>query len=141
MGSNTDNNDWIHPKCIIVPPNNNSHNKSSAYKTSCFNHYAILDSGATDHYLHQNPNTTHSSQAGYTPITVTLPNGNTLTSTQKFTLPIRDIKEQEINGHIVPKLNKSLISIGKICDANYTAVFTNKDVRISKAPIKYQTMK
>ena len=44
--------------------------------------------------------------------------------------------EQAKSGHIVPKLNKSLISIGKICDANYTAVFTNKDVRISKAPIQ-----
>lgn len=137
MGGNTDKNDWIHPQCIIVPPNNNSHNKSSAYMlTSCSNNYAILDSGATDHFLHKNPNTTHISQAGYTPITVTLPNGNTLTSTQKCTLPISDMNEQAISGHVILKLNMSLISIGKICDANYTAVFTNRYVKICKSPIQ-----
>ena len=137
MGSNTDNNDWIHPKCIIVPPNNNIHNKSSTYMlTSCSNHYAILDSGATDHYLHQNPNTTHISQKEYTPITVTLPNRNKLTSTQKCTPPICEMNKQTKSGHIIPNLNKSLISIGKICYANYTAVFTNKDVRIIKSPIQ-----
>ena len=29
-----------------------------------------------------------------------------------------------------------MISIGKVCDANYTAVFTNKDVKICKSPIQ-----
>ena len=46
------------------------------------------------------------------------------------------MNEQAKSGHIVPKLNKSLILIGKICDANYTAVFTNKDIKISKSPIQ-----
>ena len=35
-----------------------------------------------------------------------------------------------IRGQVIPMLNKSLISIGKLCDVNYTAVFTNKDVKI-----------
>ena len=39
------------------------------------------------------------------------------------------------SAHIIPALNKSLLSIGKICDANYTAVFTNKDVKICKSPL------
>ena len=30
------------------------------------------------------------------------------------------------SAHIIPALNKSLLSIGKICDANYTPVFKKK---------------
>ena len=49
---------------------------------------------------------------------------------QDCTLPIANMDNKAISGHVIPKLNKSLILIGKICDANYTAVFTSKDVKI-----------
>ena len=140
MGGSTTNKNWVHPHCVIVPPNH-SHNANNADSSdymfnSCANHYAILDSGATDHYLHKNPNPSHVSQAGYNPVTVSLPNGNTLTSTQKCTLPLCAMNAQATSGHVIPNLNKSLLSIGKFCDANYTAVFTNKDVKICKSPIQ-----
>ena len=50
---------------------------SCTSSTQTSNHYEILDSGATDHYLHRNPNKEYISQSGYNPITVTLPNGTT----------------------------------------------------------------
>ena len=91
MGGNTANKNWVHSQCVIVPTNN-SHNtnntKSSTYmlnscssSTHTSNRYALLDSGATDHCLHRNPNKDYISQSGYIPIPVTLPNGTTLTST------------------------------------------------------------
>ena len=144
MGGMTANKNWVYQQYVIVPPNN-SHNtnntESSTYMlNSCTlstrNHYAILDSGATDHYLHRNPNKEYISQSGYNPITVTLPNGTTLTSTQKCMLPIHDMDTKATSGHVIPTLNKSLISIGKLCDANYTAVFTNKDVKICKSSLQ-----
>ena len=121
MGGSTENKNWVHSQCVIVSPNN-SHNanntKSSAYmlnscssSTHISNHYAILDSGATDHYLHRNSNKEYISQSGYHPITVTLPNGTTLTSTQKCKLPIRDMDSKATVGHVIPTLYKSLISI------------------------------
>ena len=54
-------------------------------------HVAILDSGATDHYLQCNPNKNNISQKGYNPITVTLPNSNKLTLTQKRIQPISNM--------------------------------------------------
>ena len=100
------------------------------------NFYAILDSGASDHYLKQNPETNKVSQDNYDPITVTLPNGTSLKSTERCTLPIPLMSNKATTAHVIPKLNKSLISIGKLCDANYTAVFTNKDVKICRNPIQ-----
>ena len=40
------------------------------------------------------------------------------------------------SGHVIPTLNKSLILIGKMCNANYTAVFTNKYVNICKSSLQ-----
>ena len=69
---------------------------------------------------------------------VTLSNGASLTSTQRCKLPIQDMDETATSGYVISILNKSLLSIGNICDANYTAVFTNKDVQICKTPLKYR---
>ena len=38
--------------------------------------------------------------------------------------------------HVIPTLNKSLISIGKMYDANNTVVFPNKDVKICKLSLE-----
>ena len=40
---------------------------------------------------------------------------------------------KETSGHVIPSLNKFLISIEKICSANHTVVFTNIDVTICKS--------
>ena len=103
-------------------------------------HVAILDSGATDHYLQCNPNKNNISHKGYNPITVTLPNGNKLRSKPKCIIPISKMNAKAKSAQIIPALNKSLLSIGKICDANYTAVFTNTDVKIYKSPLNILKM-
>ena len=143
MGGSTANKNWIHPHCVIAtaPTNstNDTNNESNVYfcqhvvnsvvSSSAMQdnrHYAILDSGATDHPLHQNPNPTCPATKDYKSITVKLPNGATLKSTRQCTLPIRNMDNNAISGHIIPSLNKSLLSIGKLCDSNYTAVFTKK---------------
>ena len=152
MGGSTANKSWIHPHYIITSPttnnNNDTNNESNVYLYQQFlnsvvstpasqpnKHYAILDSGATDHYLQHNPNPTYPASKNYQSITVTLPNGETLKSTRDCTLPIYNRDKNAIRGHVIPTLNASLLSIGKLCDANYTAVFTNKDVKICTNPI------
>ena len=145
MGGSTANKNWIHLHFTIVS-NNNKHNanntESSNYNmNTCFlhkrhsPHVAILDSGWKDHYLQCNANKNNISQKGYNPITVTFPNENKLTSTHKCKIPIYKMNAKAKSAHIIPALNKSLLSIEKICDANYTAVFTNKDVKICKSPL------
>ena len=144
MGGSTVNKNWIHPHCIIVTTPNNSHdnanNESNVYSckhvinsvvstsaSQTNSHYVILDLGATDHYLHQNPNPKCPGTKNYKSITVQLPNGTALKSTRQCTLPIRNMNNNAISGHVIASLNKSLTSIGKLCDSNYTAVFTTKD--------------
>ena len=153
MGGSTANKNWIHPQCIIASAttnsNNDTNNDSQVYlckpslpsvvttpAVTPHKHFAILDSGATDHYLQQNPNPAHLPSKNYMPITVTLPNGATLKSTTDCTLPIPNMDKNAISGHVIPALNKSLISIGKICDANYTAVFTRNNVKICTNPVQ-----
>jgi len=144
---------WVHPQCVIVPPNNNHNATSNAEPTNyCMKHhevhntcssfpptsnyYAILDSGISDHYLQQKPHVHTCSQAEYNPITVTLPNGASLTSTEICNLPISNMEDKATTGHVIPGLHKSLLSIGKMCDANYTVVFTNKNVTNCKSSLQ-----
>jgi len=111
------------------------HNICSSFPLTS-NYYAILDSGVSDHYLNQKPHAHTCSQAEYKPITVTLPNGASLTSTERCQLPIPNMEDKATTGHVIPGLHKSLLSIGKMCDANYTTVFTNKDVKICKSSLQ-----
>ena len=94
MGGSTENKNWIHPHCVIVTnPNNSQHNdtnnESNVYScqhilnsvespsaSQANSHYAILDSGATDHYLHRNTNPKCPARKDYKSITVQLPNGS-----------------------------------------------------------------
>ena len=156
MGGSTANKNWIHPLCIITNDSTNNTNDTKNESNEYFcqpvvnsvvssatmqnnRHYAIFDSGATDHYLHQNPNPTCPPTNDYKSITVNLPNGATLSSTQQCTLPIQNMDNNAISGHIIPSLTKSLLSIGKLCDSNYTAVFTKNDVKICKTTLNIPT--
>ena len=151
MGGSTANRNWIYPHCIIASDttysNNDTNNESNVYlyqnilnselsapESQSHKHYVFLDYGATDHYLQHNLNQTYPTPKHYKAITVTLPNGVTLKSKRDCTLPIRNMDKNAICGHVIPTLNKSLLLIGKLCDANYTEVFTNKDV--SKNPVQ-----
>ena len=148
MGGSTANKKWIHPHCIIAAAttdnNNNTNDELNVYFNSQIINSVVstpsstqkhIDLGATDHQLKNNPNPTYPASKKYNSITITLPNGTKLKSTQDCKLPITKMDNNAISGHVIPTLNKSLISIGKICDANYMAVFTKKDVNICSKPI------
>ena len=66
----------------------------------------------------------------YRPMQVTMPNGESITSTTKGVLPIK-APFHEMKAHVLPALSHSLISIGKLCDAGCTAFFDAKHVTVS----------
>ena len=45
------------------------------------------------------------------------------------------MNNKAISNHVVPSLKKSILSIGKLYDSNYTAVFTKNDVKICKTSL------
>jgi hypothetical protein len=96
--------------------------------------HAIADTGATDHFMttaYPLTNRTKATDA----ITVTMPNGATITSTQTGSLPLP--APINMKAHVLPELSHSLISIGKLCDAGCTATFNAKQVVIAhhKQPV------
>ena len=107
------------------------------------------DTGATDNFVIQN----EMSNIHQTPtsinnpaINVIVPNGATMQSNSTMHLPIPGLPPSATKAHGFNNLaSGSLLSVGKVCDANCTAIFTktnmhiyhNKDVSIStgQAPI------
>ena len=84
-------------------------------------HTAIADTGATDHYftstaplLDVNPNAPQ--------ITIRTATGERRSSsaTAQFALPTI-LDQAARTGHIIPGLTNNLLSLGKLCDAGYTA--------------------
>ena len=100
-------------------------NSSVAHNTSII---LKADTGASKHYLRPNDaqlltniNTVAS------PITVHLPNNNTITSTTRGQLPFKALTDSAKQAYILPSLtNSSLLSIGQLCNENCTAIFTKR---------------
>jgi hypothetical protein len=66
------------------------------------------------------------------PITITIPDGNTMTSTHVGHLDIPALPPTATLTHVVPELNThSLISIGQFCDAGCTATIDSEKLDIS----------
>jgi hypothetical protein len=66
------------------------------------------------------------------PIIVTLPNGDTISSTHEATLPFPDLPRHALTAHIFPDLHgHALLSIGTFCDAGCTAIFSATEVAIN----------
>ena len=88
------------------------------------------DTGATNHFISNNnlgylqvkpPSKT------YPTIDALVPTGHTMTSKGHVNLPISHIPPFAKLAHVMPKLaSGSLLSIGKICGANCTAIFDSK---------------
>ena len=94
---------------------------------------AIADTGASSHYIR--PNDPHvKTNIPQQPITVGLPNGAQLTSTNDGChLAIPQLPSNAREAHIIPGLtHSSLISIGKLCDSGCIATFNQRDVKITK---------
>ena len=89
---------------------------------------ALVDSGATSHYVTESAPVYN--KCATTPIHVGLPDGSSLQATRKAKLPFANLPEAAQDAYIVDNMQKNLISIGKLCNAGCTAIFTKNDVKI-----------
>lgn len=65
------------------------------------------------------------------PITITLPDGHTISSTHTGLLPLPNLPYHARQAHLFPSLKSgSLVSIGLLCDAGCTALFSRDEVVI-----------
>jgi hypothetical protein len=81
----------------------------------------VLDSGATSHFvrLEEKLPTTGTSQK-----VVMLPDGSSIQATHTTLLPFEELSLQARKADVLPGLRpNSLISVGKLADANYTTIF------------------
>ena len=115
------NNMFSHYKLCLIPPKPTFPECNSA----------IIDTGATAHYV-----TTTAPISKITaddaPISVNLPNGGTITSTSTGTLNFSTLSDAANKAHILPQLHHNLLSVGQLCDAGMTAVFSQHEVLIKK---------
>ena len=150
MGGSTQNRYWNHPsqdQCNNVEHyknDNHSNNHLLDYSLDLDNlkntqnpqenQYAIVDSGALDHYIKfvKSYEPKHDMDV----ILVKLPNGNTLHSNGKCTIPFKKLPNNTKNGHVLPGLKNSLISVGKLCVSNRNTVFTKEKVLVCNKKFK-----
>jgi hypothetical protein len=65
------------------------------------------------------------------PLTVRLPNGQTMKSTHTATLDIPQLSKVAKAAHVFPAMeNNSLLSVGKLCDDGYSVLFNTNGVKI-----------
>ena len=87
---------------------------------------AYADTGASGYYLA--PKAPHEeATVQEPPISVGTPSGHRLRSSKACRLALKELPEEARKAHILPGLaNKSLISIGTLCDAGLTAMFNRQ---------------
>ena len=92
--------------------------------------YAISDSGATDHFLVEGAPVTNL-QVADNPISITIPNGKSMTSTHTCNLDIPWLPNHVTEAHIVPGLaHASLISTRKFCEAGCKVIFDANECKV-----------
>ena len=92
--------------------------------TDAVKNWAILDSGATSHFLTSTAPATNI-QPTTTPIIARLPNGERVTSTHTCTLYIPALPAAAHQAHIIPNLaSHSLILVVMLCNAGCDILFT-----------------
>ena len=86
--------------------------------------WAVLDSGATSHFLVINAPTVNKKPAQQ-PISASLPDGDKIHSTHTGDLDLPELPQAARFAHILPGLDKySLISVVKLCNAGCEVAFT-----------------
>ena len=92
--------------------------------------WAILDSGATSHFLVSEAPTSNR-QIAETPLKVRLPDGAHVSSTHTCHLDIPKLPQEARHGHIIPGLaSHSLLSVVKLCNAGCEVSFTKIDCTV-----------
>ena len=105
-----------------------AHAASSMLKKINFNladikNWAILDSGATSHFLVTDASATGVSVAT-NPVTVTIPDGSRLTSTHKRELDLPQLPKAARSGRVIPGMpSYSLMSVVTLCNAGCKLLF------------------
>ena len=84
--------------------------------------WAILDSGASSHFLIVGAPLLHKRKAA-NPIMVTVANGERVQSTHNGALDIPGLPPGARYAHVIPGIKHSLLSIVRLCNAGYKIVF------------------
>ena len=93
--------------------------------------WAILDSGASSHYLLSTAPTKNKTQA-ISPIRVHLPNGDSVTSSHTCELDLPQLPLHARMGHVVPGLaGHSLVSVVRLCNAGCKVMFKDIGVEVT----------
>ena len=92
--------------------------------------WAILDSGATSHFLvTEAPR--YDTKVAEQPLIVKIPDGANIQSTHICTLAIPQLPAKAREGHIIPGLaSHSLMSVVKLCNAGCEVTFTKIDCKV-----------
>jgi hypothetical protein len=91
---------------------------------------AIVDSGCTVHFLLVNAPCLNKVKS-QTPLTVRLPNGETMESSHTAELDIPELNAAGSKAHVFPGMaNHSLLSVGQLCDEGYIVTFKNALVTV-----------
>jgi hypothetical protein len=97
-----------------------------------------VDSGCTGHFLLVNAPCLNKMKSR-TPLTVRLPNGATMESSDTAELDIPELNAAASKAHVFSGMaNHSLLSVGQLCDEGYIVTFRQASVTIcdsEKAPI------
>eukprot|EP00957_Ditylum_brightwellii_P025393 1920673-Ditylum_brightwellii.AAC.1 len=111
---------------------------TSHYANSISKHEtAFIDSGASDNYLHPD-SPYHNTKTKAPPIAVGEPGCGTMQSARTGKLKCQNVPEEAREAHVLPGLQTSITIVGKLCDANCFAIFTQDDVQIYKIHQKPQ---
>jgi hypothetical protein len=90
---------------------------------------AIVDSGCTGHFLLVNAPCLNKVKSR-TPLTVRLPNGETMESYHTAELDIPELNAAASKAHIFPGMAKhSLLSVGQLCKEGYIVTFKQASLR------------
>ena len=93
-------------------------------------HYAVFDSGATGNFIIEGAPVVNKC-VDLNPISITLPDGQTITSTHTCNLDIPWLPHNITEAHIVPGLlHSSLISTRKFCDAGCKVEFNETGCKV-----------
>ncbi|KAL7425608.1 hypothetical protein ACHAXH_000191, partial [Discostella pseudostelligera] len=95
------------------------------------NQMAILDSGATGHFLTPNA-PVQDKQRTSDPLCITMPDGRIISSTHTCTLDLPHLPNNVRAAHIVPGLaHTSLLSARVFCDAGYNVAYSRQNCTVS----------
>ena len=95
------------------------------------NSHTISDSGCTGHLLGPNTPCDHKQPTAHG-LTVSLPNGQTIRSTHMSLMTFPKMPHSARQAHVLPALkHKALLSIGKLCDLGFKAIFDNTNVQLA----------